>query len=212
MNLSGSFPMYNPDDYKRPILKGKVTTKKNGKVYDCRIRIFRPREFAALLRGCNKVEYQTILETLLYTGCRYEELKRVQQNPDWFDGEYLHMPYDAVHKEKRTQYERWIRLNQQGRMALKYFLRIKKPVPTHQSWSMNMKRWARHVGMEEKWLSSKCTRKTWESWLMFYYPNQIPSVALSQGHTQFTSLKHYANLPFTEADRNEMKPYVEGWI
>jgi len=213
MKFSGAMPIHNPNDFKRPIVKGKVKISKiNGKTYDNRIRIFRPKEFDLLLRGCKRVDYQTILETLLYTGVRYIELKRVQKNPDWFDGEYLHLPFDAVRKDKRTQYERWVRLNQQGRMTLKYFFRLKKPLPTHQSWSMNMKRWARNVGMEQQWLSSKCTRKTWESWLMFYYPNQLPAIALSQGHTQLTSLQHYVNLPFNEEDKILMKKYVEGWI
>lgn len=211
IKLSGGISQYNPDDYKRPILKGRVTTK-NGKTYDSRIRIFRPREFDLFIRGCKRVDYQTILEALLFTGCRYVELQRVQKNPDWFDGEFLHLPFDAVRKDKRTQYERWVRLNQQGRTTIKYFLRIKKPMPTYQSWSMNMKRWARNVGMEQQWLSSKCTRKTWESWLIFYFPQQLPSIALSQGHTQLTSLRYYANLPFSDDDRNLMKKYVEGWI
>lgn len=206
-------PFYDPDDFKRPILKGKVTiNKKTGKEYDNRIRIFRPKEFDRLLKGCKKVEYQTILETLLYTGTRYVELSRVQENPEWFDGEYLHMPFDAVHKDKRTQNERWVRLNPQGRTTLKFFLRLDVKMPSYQSWSANMKRWAYNVNMETKWLSSKCTRKTWESWLMFYYPDQLPQIALSQGHTQLTSLQHYVNLPFSEADRNEMKQYVENWI
>lgn len=210
---SGPISNYNPNDFKRPIVKGRVTVnKKTGKEYDNRIRIFRPGEFERLLKGCKKVEYQTMLEALLYTGVRYVELQRVQENPDWFDGDFLHMPYDAVHKNKRTQYERWVRLNQQGRTTLKFFLRLDTKMPSYQSWSMNMKRWARNVGMGQQWLSSKCTRKTWESWLMFYYPNQLPAIALSQGHTTLTSLQHYANLPFSEADRNEMKKYVGGWI
>jgi integrase len=211
--FSGSMPNYNPTDFKRPVLKGRVTiNKKTGKEYDNRIRIFRPKEFELLVKGCKKVEYQTMLEALLYTGTRYVELQRVQENPDWFDGEFLHLPYDAVKKDKRTQYERWVRLNQQGRTTLKFFLRLGTKLPSYQSWSMNMKRWARNVGMETKWLSSKCTRKTWESWLMFYYPNQLPAIALSQGHTQLTSLQHYTNLPFSEGDKNEMKKYVGGWI
>ena len=212
-NFSGGLPIHNPADFRKPILKGKVTiNKKTGKQYDNRIRIFRPSEFEKFIKGCPKVEYQTIMEALLYTGTRYVELQRVQENPDWFDGQFLHLPYNAVHKTKRTQNERWVRLNQQGCTTIKFFLRLKEKLPSYQSWSANMKRWAYNVGMETKWLSSKCTRKTWESWLMFYYPNQLPAIALSQGHTQLTSLQHYVNLPFSEGDRNEMKKYVEGWI
>ncbi len=213
MKFSGSMSYYDPDDYKRPILKGKVKYDEYQKIEkDYRIRILRPKEYAALLNGCKRTDYRTMLQAMLYTGVRYVELKRLQSHPDWFDGEYLHLPFDAVHKEKRTQMERWVRLNQTGKMVLEYFLRSDKPMPTYQSWSMNLKRWARNVKLDSTGLSSKTTRKTWESWLMFYYPNQLPAIALSQGHTQMISLRHYVNMPFNDEDKLLMKKYVEGWI
>jgi len=36
-------------------------------------------------------------------------------------------------------------------------------------------------------------------------------IALSQGHTELTQLRHYANLPFLDKDREEMKEFVVGW-
>ncbi|GAH15823.1 unnamed protein product, partial [marine sediment metagenome] len=57
----------------------------------------------------------------------------------------------------------------------------------------------------------KTTRKTWESWLMFFYPQRAMEIALSQGHTTVTSLQHYLGMPFTEVDRVEMAQFVEGW-
>lgn len=60
-------------------------------------------------------------------------------------------------------------------------------------------------------ICSKTTRKTMESWLTFYYPGRSLEIALSQGHTTVTSLRHYLNMPFTEVDRLQMKEYVEGW-
>jgi hypothetical protein len=47
---------------------------------------------------------------------------------------------------------------------------------------------------------------------MFYYPNHIANITLSQGHTQITSLQHYVNMPFNEYDKLEMRKYVDGWI
>lgn len=189
----------NNQQFKNPIILHKT-------------RILRPKEYKALLAGCPKIEYKTMLQALLYTGLRYIELQRFQRNPQWFDGEFIHLPSEASKKKLRTQKERWIRLNNQGRMVIQFFITVKNKVPTYQSWTENLKCWARRGGLEDVGLSVKTTRKTWESWLMFYYPEQMPLITLSQGHTQLISLQHYLNMPFTEADRIEIKNYVEGWV
>jgi len=143
---------------------------------------------------------------------RYVEVQRFQKYPSWFDGEFIHLPREATKKKLRTQPERWVRLNNQGRMIVQYFKNIKTPVPTYQSWNDNLRCWARRGGLDKDGLSVKTTRKTWESWLMFFYPEHIATITLSQGHTQITSLQHYVNMPFTESDRIEIRNYVEGWI
>ena len=111
-------------------------------------------------------------------------------------------------------------------MIIQYFSQVKTPLPNYQSWNENLACWAYKAGFPEaeirerngkkyhvcKGLSVKSTRKTWESWLMFNYPQHIATITLSQGHTQITSLQHYVNMPFTEADRIEIHNYVEGWI
>ncbi len=61
-------------------------------------------------------------------------------------------------------------------------------------------------------LCAKTSRKTWESWLVFYYPERAGLVYQSQGHTGTTSLVYYQNMPFTDADKAQMKAYVEGWV
>ena len=191
--------MYNNEDFKKPIIRHKT-------------RILRPKEFKALLEGCPKTDYKTMLQTLLYTGMRYIELKRFQKYPSWFDGDFIHLPEEASRKKKRTQKERWVRLNNQGKIMIQYFKNLKRPVPTYQSWNENLKCWCNRAGLNPEGISVKTTRKTWESWLMFYFPQQMPLITLSQGHTQLISLQHYLNMPFTEADRLEIKNYVEGWI
>ena len=103
-------------------------------------------------------------------------------------------------------------MNNQGKMVVEYFKKVKRHVPTYQSWNENLKCWAKRVGLDKTGLSVKTTRKTWESWLMFYFPQHIATITLSQGHTQIISLQHYVNMPFTESDRLEIKNYVEGWI
>lgn len=192
--------MYNLEDFKRPVIKEKT-------------RVFRPKEFNALLRGCPKIEYKTILEALLYTGMRYIEMKRFQKYPLWFDDDFVHMPRElAIKKEKRTQQERWVRLNQQGKMAVRHFIGLKNTaLPSYQSWVHNLRRWANHVNLDPELINVKSTRKSWESWLMFYYPHRTMEIAQSQGHTTTTSLQHYMNSPFTDEDKLAMRSYVEGW-
>ena len=190
--------MYNNEDFKKPIIRMGT-------------RILRPKEFKALLDGCPKTDYKTMLQTLLYTGMRYIELQRFQEYPSWWDGDFVHLPQEASRKKKRKQRERWVRLNNQGKMIVQYFTQLKRPVPSYQSWNENLKCWCGRAGLNPEGVSVKTTRKTWESWLMFYFPQQMPLITLSQGHTQLISLQHYLNMPFTETDRLEIKNYVEGW-
>lgn len=175
------------------------------------MRILRPIEYEALLRAVTRKRHRTMVQTLLYTGMRYIELQRFQQYPSWFTGEFIHLPRIADRKVMRTQPERWVRLNQQGRMIVEYFLQIKEPLPAYQNWRDNMRRWGKAAKIGEDGMGSKTLRKTWESWLMFYYPGFMADITLSQGHDTITSIQHYLNMPFTELDHMQMKNYVEGW-
>lgn len=190
--------MFSNEEFKKPIIKQKT-------------RILRPREFKRLLSGCPKTDYRTMLQTLLYTGMRYIELKRFQQYPSWFDSDFVHLPQEATRKKARTQKERWVKLNQPGKMIVEYFTNIKTPVPTYVSFNANLKCWAKRANLDPEGLSVKTTRKTYESWLMYYFPERRFEIALSQGHTTLTSLGHYLNMPFTEVDKVEMRNFVEGW-
>jgi integrase len=192
-------PQYTSEDFKRPIIRADT-------------RVLRPSEFKALLDHVPKTDHQTMLQVLLFTGMRYVELQRFQNFPSWFDGDFIHLPKEACLKKERTQQERWVRLNQQGKMVVRYFKESRRHVPTSQSWNMNMKKWGENAGLNPVGLTVKTTRKTWESWLMFMFPQHVAMITLSQGHTQITSLQHYVNMPFTEIDKMEMRQYVEGWI
>ena len=188
------------DIYKRPIMKMGV-------------RILRPKEYEALLTQVKKQHHRTMLQALLYTGMRYVEMVRLQQHPSWFDSEFINLPRMADRKVMRTQKERSVRLTQAGRMAIEYFLQLREPLPAYQNWRDNMRRWGKHAGLDPQGLGVKSSRKTYESWLMFYYSqSRMADIALSQGHDTLTSLNHYLNMPFNEVDLLQMKPYVEGWI
>ncbi|NIU86227.1 MAG: hypothetical protein GWN56_02680 [Nitrosopumilaceae archaeon] len=195
-----------------------------------RVRILRPGECKQLIDAIPKPEYKALFRALLFTGMRYIELQRFQKQPSWFDGEFINLPKTSVLKHKRTQLERSVRLNPLGCMAVEHFLQCKTILPSYQSWSANLSCWGyraklhgaeKYVNVAKKnrpteysceGLSSKTCRKTYESWLVFYYPNRLTEVLLSQGHDHLTSVKHYLNMPFNEHDRIDMKDFVEGWI
>jgi len=143
---------------------------------------------------------------------RYIEAQRFQNNPDWFDGDFINLPETAIFKERRTQLERSVRLNPLGKQIIPIFLDSKIKLPSRVSWRENLRRWAENVDLQPDHLCPKTTRKTWESWLMFYYPERITEITLSQGHTTVTSIRHYLNMPFTNGDKEGMKEYVTGWI
>lgn len=192
--------MFNPqmEEFKKPIIRQNT-------------RILRPNEFKALVDGCPKIEYKTLLQALLYTGMRYIEMKKFQKHPEWFDGDFIHLPREADRKKKRRQKGRYVRLNNQGKMVIQYFMKTNKSLPSYQSWTENLKCWSRRAKLDPLGMSVKTTRKTWESWLMFAYPTQIAMITLSQGHTSLISLEHYVNMPFTEADAIGIRDYIQGW-
>ncbi len=183
-----------------PILKGRV-------------RILRPREYELLREAIPKIEHQIILDTLLYTGMRYVEMVRFKKNPGWYDpqGGYIYLPPEASKKRKRTMRERYVYLSSRGRAIIPLFLKMKIAIPSRTAWNEDMRRWGERAEIGETGLCAKTTRKTWESWLVSAYPDRILLIAMSQGHTQLTAMKHYLNLPFSKQDMEQIRSYVHGW-
>jgi len=143
---------------------------------------------------------------------RYVECRRFQGNPDWFDGDFIYLPESAIKKKKRKQLTRHIRLNSLGKQIIPFFLDLDKKLPSNQSFGENLKRWSLSVGLDPVGMCVKTFRKTWESWLMYYYPQNSMQIALSQGHSNLTSLQYYLNLAFTDEDRRNMEDFVGGWV
>lgn len=187
---------------KIPILKGKKV----------KTRILRPYEFGLLREGAKRTENKTLLDACLLLGARYQECQRIQDSPHWFDGNFVHLPSEAQQKVKRKQVERWIRLSSMGKAILPYFFENKKRLPSIQAWDYSLIEWGKKGGLDTAGISARTLRKTYESWLIFYYPEATNLIYLSQGHTTLTSLQHYINLPFLDEDRKDMKRWVEGWL
>lgn len=190
------------EEFKNPILKGK----KN------KTRILRPDEYAQLRAAVGQIEKQTVLDACLLLGARYLECVRIQKHPKWFDGNFIHQPWIKDLGRSRHHPERWIRLSSRGKFIMPYFFKSSWRLPSVQAMNSNLKRWAALAGLSPEGISPRMLRKTYESWLVFYFPNASNIVFLSQGHTTLTSLQHYVNLPFLESERSGMKEWVDGWV
>lgn len=202
----------NEDSFQKRLESDGFKQKKSDVIFKAKTRILRPYEVKLLINAIPKLDYVNKFEALLYSGMRYVELSRLYSHPEWFNGEHIHLTRDASRKVKNTVSERYIHLNPLGRRAIYHFLRSKKPLPhNYATWTENLKRWAQHAGLYTDYLGPKTTRKTWESWLITYYPEKFNQVFLSQGHSQLTSLRHYQNLPFNKQDREDMNGFVSGW-
>lgn len=176
------------------------------------MQVLTPKEFEVLREVITDFERKTQLDFLLLSGMRYAEAIRLHKNRAWFSNGFIHLPSEkGQRKKKRSQKERWVRLNKVGKDKTEAFLHT-RGLPSINGWNQLMLSWGEKAGIRDKELSAKTTRKTWESWLVHYYPNRYLDVALSQGHTAVTQLQHYLNMPFTVSDKEGMKPWVEGWI
>jgi len=171
------------------------------------VRVFRPWEFEAILNNIPRVsiEQATNLKVALLTGARYVELQLLQRNPSWFDGEFVVLPGRKWKAKKR-----WVRLNPIAQNLLPPFF-ISRELPTSQAWGQNLRRWARKAGINPNYISAKTTRKTWESWLVFCYPDLFSFIMMSQGHSEITSFRHYMNLGFKKSDAQLMRKWTSGW-
>ena len=84
-------------------------------------------------------------------------------------------------------------------------------LPDWNVWTENLQRWAGRAHLDPRSLSVKTTRKTWESWLLAQHSERTMEIVLSMGHDEDTSIRHYAGLPFTKADKEGMMEWTSGW-
>jgi integrase len=181
-------------------------------------RILRPSEYTILRNQLNE-DKQLILDSLLLTGMRYEELLRFHDNPDWLDDDSIHLPAEAVLKGRAIkdpdERQRWVRLSIRGKVVLAHLHRVS--MPGRVAFDQMLKRKGFKAiealpGFNPTKISAKSMRKTYTSWLRAYYPQMSDYIFLSMGHSSRTELRHYLGIPFTERDKQEMKEWVEGWI
>ena len=169
-----------------------------------------PVEFETLKDEMDS-DIRKIRTGLLFTGKRYVELQKVRENPDWLDGKFIYLPKGSMLKVKAKQRERAIRLSDMGKTLIPDLFQVPHPLPELPALDMKLRRLSKRI-LDGAPINNKSFRKTWESWLVFYYPDKALQIALSQGHTTTTQYEHYLNIPFEEDDRKEMRKWVEGWI
>jgi len=187
-------------------LKAEIITMKN-------VRILRPFEAKALINAIPKKKQRLIFEALLYSGCRYIELKRLLEKPQMFEPVNLRIHLDsyAIRKAKIKLKERYVVLSPVGKRVIESFIESIESLTEYKTWTENLQRWAKFAGISPDRLGPKTTRKTWESWLVTYYPHLTNHIFLSQGHNAMVALKHYVTLPFNKDDKEQMKEFVYGW-
>ncbi len=185
----------------------KDGSKKSGGGQHLQTRIFRPSE-VMLMRKEMKLEDKTNFDMCLLLGARYDECRRIQKHPEWYDGNFVHI---EEYKVKRVTPRRFIRLSSKGKNTIDYFFANKK-LPSVQAWDMRLKRYALLAGLGDDGVTARSLRKTYESWLVITYPHATAIIYGSQGHNELTSLKHYTNMPFTNDEIKEMKEWVDGYV
>jgi hypothetical protein len=184
------------------------------------VRILRPWEYVVLRNELNP-DQQVILDSLLLTGMRYEELLRFRNNQDWLDEDSgnIHLPEWAMRKGKKlsrnVQKDRFIRLSIRAKGVTPNLFRVNVPGRVSFDQMLKRKAWKaasrNNVFMPDR-ISQKTMRKTMASWLRVYYPAALDHIFLSMGHSMITELRHYLGIPFSDRDKQEMKEWIEGWI
>jgi len=172
-------------------------------------RYLQPDEVELLLRAIPKYDLRVKFKVLLYTGCRYTEVERLFHNPGWYKNGKILMRSE---KPESVHAYRFIQLNRQGQEAVEAFFELDKPMPSTNTWTENLRRWAKRALICDAPMDCRVTRRTWESYLAFMYPDCLPLIALSMGHNTETALRFYVSFPFDESDRQRMFQYTSGFF
>lgn len=183
-----------------------LTTKEKHK-----IRILTPYDYDLYVSKIDKDYLRTIFNIAFWSGMRYVEVQRLYENPEWVlkERKTIYLPREAQKKVKRVSPERYIPIPPQINGELAYFFKNTKP-PVIKVWNDDLKRWAAKSGMSVIGISPKMTRASIESW-MYQAGIEVGNICRRQGHDRLTSLNHYMAIPFTEAEKIEIKKRLSGW-
>lgn len=196
------------------------------------VRIFTPDEYERLLEQVTKPSLRLLLQVLLFTGMRYEEVMRLKEHPNHFD-ETNRSVWVRSGKQAAKSPERYVALTEAGTQAVKNFLADdREKYPSSSVMTLNLTQWSEKAGLdpiepdqmkplagantgrERKnvyGMSVKVFRRTWENWLLTICPERVFDIMKSQGHDVNTSSEHYAGAVFSSNDVSKIREYVTGW-
>lgn len=175
------------------------------------IRILRPKEYQKLLCEVKKHYLKSVINTLLFAGMRYSELKRFHKHSEWFDGTKIDMPQIDFGGLNRTQNERLINLNAYGIKWVSDFLSFKGRIPSIQVTSNNITRWSTKAKVNKPFITIKTFRNTWLSWLINQYPNKIIEISTSLGFSDINGIKKLTDIPYDRNDESLIREYTKEW-
>lgn len=185
-------------------------------------RILIPSEYQVLRDAVPKSKHRILLDTMLNTGMRYEELRAFASHLSWFDAKNNAILIPEMFT--KTGDKRVVHLTPAFSKALSQHLREFKTLdfPKRAVMNESLKRWwgmaLYALGGDEAmqkipWYPTiKTFRKTWESYLLasgFDYE----AICCSQGHSPQISYSYYANLdPRLKSCMDEVRKLTEGWM
>lgn len=196
------------------------------------VRILTPGEYENLLNQINKPSLRALVQVMLYSGMRYEEVLRLKENPDHFS-EKNNSIWVRSGKHKAKSPERYVPLTEAGTKAVKDYLADERTkYPSANVMSVNLLSWAEKAGFEPildnqmrelsganvgkerrnvYGMSVKTFRRTWENWLLTICPERVFDIMKAQGHDVQTSSEHYAGAVISGEDIERIRAYVQGW-
>ncbi|MHB1813012.1 MAG: hypothetical protein ACYCPR_11495 [Thermoplasmataceae archaeon] len=95
---------------------------------------------------------------------------------------------------KAKQRERAVRLSDMGKTLIQDLFLASHPLPELPALDMKLRRLSKRT-LKGPPVNNKTFRNTWESWLVFYYPDKALQIALNQGRTTTTLCGHYLKRP-----------------
>lgn len=194
------------------LINNRITVDKENILKANKARVLRPWEVELLIKAIPKKAQKNKFETLLYTGARYKEICNLLEHPELFEPENKRIHFtNSIITKGWTIKDRYVILNDYGCKVIEKFFEYNKPLPHWNTWRENLARWAKSACIDNRYLHSQTTRKTWESWLFRIYPHLYKQILSSIGHTANISVKHDLCFSFTDIDVIDMKKYVAGW-
>lgn len=109
------------------------------------VRILRPYECRHLIGGIPMLDDKTMFKTLLYTGMRYKDCKRLKKHPEWFNGDGIKIP---SLKMRIRQGGRLVRLNDAGKTLIPLYLGQGKSLPPCRLWRQCLHHWADNASVD----------------------------------------------------------------